>query len=43
MDVLEDYGYDYHDYYFNNDVNYFVDACFMYVIVYRHKPNIWLN
>jgi hypothetical protein len=27
----------------NNDVNYLVDACFMHVIVYRCKPNTWLN
>jgi hypothetical protein len=29
-------------YYFNN-VNYLDDACFMHVIIYRCKPNLWLN
>jgi hypothetical protein len=28
---------------FNNNVNYLVGACFMHVIIYRCKPNTWLN
>jgi hypothetical protein len=27
----------------NNVVNYLVHACFMHVIDYRCKPNIWHN
>jgi hypothetical protein len=30
-------------YLFNNVVNYLVDVCFMHVIAYRCKSNIWLN
>jgi hypothetical protein len=44
MDGSEDgYGYVYHGYCFNNIVNYLIDAYFMHVIVYRYKPNTWLN
>jgi hypothetical protein len=25
------------------NVNYHGDACFMHVIAYRYKPNIWFN
>jgi hypothetical protein len=25
------------------NVNYLDDACVMHVIIYRSKPNIWLN
>jgi hypothetical protein len=43
LDELEgDYGYDYHGYYYIY-LNYLDDACFMRVIVYRYKPNSWLN
>jgi hypothetical protein len=30
-------------YYFNNNVNYLIDACFMHAIEYRCKPNTYLN
>jgi hypothetical protein len=41
--VLEDdNGYDYHDFYCIY-FNYLDDACFMHVIVYRCKHNLWLN
>jgi hypothetical protein len=30
-------------YYFNNNVNYLVDAYFLFVIIYRCKHNTWLN
>jgi hypothetical protein len=29
--------------YFNNNVNYLGYSCLLHVIVYRCKPNIWLN
>jgi hypothetical protein len=32
-----------HVYFNNNIVNYLDDACFMHIIVYRCKPNTWLN
>jgi hypothetical protein len=43
LDELDDdYGYDYHGYYYIY-LNCLDDACFMRVIVYRYKPNSWLN